>query len=121
VSENIFLFFVVMDKSLYRPNSVKGGFKRFTTMLSQNDVTDDDIYYIDDDYPYSVSSTQMSNEEVIIPTYVPSTEKIIDEVNIPTNGIHLEHINDSPLHHEKMSTKEPHSQGNQPLVPPTQK
>ncbi|KAH9326338.1 hypothetical protein KI387_006516 [Taxus chinensis] len=63
----------------------------------------------------------MSNEEVIIPTYVPNTEKIIDEVNIPTTGIHLEHINDSPLHHDKMSTKEPHSQGNQPSVPPAQK
>ncbi|KAH9293277.1 hypothetical protein KI387_041519, partial [Taxus chinensis] len=121
VSAKVFLFFVVMDKSLYRPNPVKGGFRRFTAMLSQNDITDDDIYSIDDDYPYSVSSTQMSNEEVIIPTYVPSTEKIIDEVNIPTNGIHLEHINDSPLHHEKMSTKEPHSQGNQPSVPPAQK
>ncbi|KAH9300594.1 hypothetical protein KI387_012177, partial [Taxus chinensis] len=121
VSVKVFLFFVVMDKSLYHPNPIKAGFRRFTAMLSQNDITDDDIYYIDDDYPYSVPSTQMSNEEVIIPTYVPNTEKISDEVNIPTTGIHLEHINDSPLHHDKMSTKEPHSQGNQPSVPPTQK
>ncbi|KAH9292069.1 hypothetical protein KI387_042744, partial [Taxus chinensis] len=121
----VFFLFVIMYKIVYRPNLVKGGFRSFTAMHSQNDIEDDDIYYRDDDYPYFVSSTRMRNEEVIIPTDLPSTKKEIDEVNIPTNYIHLKHasshINDSPLSHKKISSKEPHSQGNQLSVPPAQK
>ncbi|KAH9314569.1 hypothetical protein KI387_023196 [Taxus chinensis] len=55
-----------MDKSLHRPTPTKGGFFRYSTLLSQDELPEE-VYSLDD-YNFSefVQSTQGDNEEVVI-------------------------------------------------------
>ena len=54
-----------MDRNIHRPIPTKSGFRRFTTMLSQNDIEDDDIYSINEDFNDFVPSTQIMNENFV--------------------------------------------------------
>ena len=54
----------IMDRNLHRPIPTKSRFRRFTTMLSQNDIQDDDIYSINEEAFDFVPNTQTMNETI---------------------------------------------------------
>lgn len=52
---------LAMDRNIHRPIPTKSGFRRFTALLSQNDIEDDDIYSINEDFIGFVPSSQTMN------------------------------------------------------------
>ncbi|GLJ42835.1 hypothetical protein SUGI_0887970 [Cryptomeria japonica] len=50
-----------MERNSHHPIPTKTGFRRFTAILSQNNIQDEDIYSIDDEFLDFVPNTQIMN------------------------------------------------------------
>ncbi|KAH9289516.1 hypothetical protein KI387_033633 [Taxus chinensis] len=105
-----------MDKRVHRPTPMKPGFIRYTTLLSDNEIQDDDIYFTNSSIPDFIPSTQEHNAEVVYP---PTGNIFSDGINYPEHS--TMDVDDSQLPQGDMASKQAEILKHQSTVLPPQK
>ncbi|KAH9314609.1 hypothetical protein KI387_023236, partial [Taxus chinensis] len=107
---------ISMDKRVHRPTPMKPGFIRYTTLLSDNEIQDDDIYFTNSSIPDFIPSTQEHNAEVVYP---PTGNIFSDGINYPEHS--TMDVDDSQLPQGDMASKQAEILKHQSTVLPPQK
>ncbi|KAH9292753.1 hypothetical protein KI387_042061, partial [Taxus chinensis] len=107
---------ISMDKHVHRPTPMKPGFIRYTTLLSDNEIQDDDFYFTNSSIPNFIPSTQEHNAKVVYP---PTGNIFSDGINYPEHS--TMDVDDSQLPQGDMASKQADILKHQSTVLSTQK